>query len=223
MNKKYLILLVLSALTVFTVMASYYFFRASKPLENLPAAQPPKVALKSSEYLGYAGNSSCDGLASEQERQKCTGSLLKNINNQKPDGCDDLPNIDDRKFCLKNQFIKAAVLQGEAGKCKDLTNSDDAASCADQVALSLAIRNRDAKACAMIVDKDEQKSCVAEVESIISKITVDLDTDHDGLSDELEKKYGTNPKAVDTDGDGHTDGEEVRGGFNPKGAGKLKK
>jgi len=71
-----------------------------------------------------------------------------------------------------------------------------------------------------------------------------IDTDHDGLSDEAEKKYETNPKKIDsdddglsdreevkvyltdpnnsdTDGDGYTDGGEVKSGYNPSGPGKL--
>ncbi len=70
------------------------------------------------------------------------------------------------------------------------------------------------------------------------------DSDQDGLTDEEEKKYGTDPtnpdtdgdgltdydevvvfgtdpKNPDTDGDGYTDGDEVRNGYNPKGPGKL--
>jgi len=71
-----------------------------------------------------------------------------------------------------------------------------------------------------------------------------LDTDRDGLSDDEEKMYGTNPNNADTDGDGltdrdevkvfHTDpnnvdtdgdsyqdGAEVNSGYDPKGPGKL--
>lgn len=42
-----------------------------------------------------------------------------------------------------------------------------------------------------------------------------LDTDGDGLSDEEEKAYRTDPKNPDTDGDFYTDGEEVMWGWNP--------
>jgi len=71
-----------------------------------------------------------------------------------------------------------------------------------------------------------------------------LDTDLDGLSNEEEKKNGTdpnnpdtdgdglldgdevnfyhsNPTKSDTDGDGYKDGEEVRNGYSPIGPGKL--
>jgi hypothetical protein len=42
-----------------------------------------------------------------------------------------------------------------------------------------------------------------------------LDSDQDGLSDEEEKLYGTNPSNADSDGDGYKDGKEVQAGYNP--------
>lgn len=48
-----------------------------------------------------------------------------------------------------------------------------------------------------------------------------VDTDKDGLTDEDEEIYGTDPENPDTDGDGYSDGDEVKGGYNPNGAGKL--
>ena len=47
------------------------------------------------------------------------------------------------------------------------------------------------------------------------------DSDQDGLSDDLEKVYATDPLKSDSDGDGYLDGPEVFGGYNPLGAGKL--
>lgn len=49
-----------------------------------------------------------------------------------------------------------------------------------------------------------------------------VDTDGDGLSDYEEIViYKTNPLNPDTDGDGFTDGEEVNNGYNPNGPGLL--
>lgn len=42
-----------------------------------------------------------------------------------------------------------------------------------------------------------------------------LDSDQDGLSDEEEKIYGTNPNDRDTDKDGYSDGAEVKSGYDP--------
>jgi hypothetical protein len=41
------------------------------------------------------------------------------------------------------------------------------------------------------------------------------DSDQDGLSNQEELAYGTDPQNVDTDGDGYSDGAEVQSGYNP--------
>lgn len=71
-----------------------------------------------------------------------------------------------------------------------------------------------------------------------------IDADGDGLTDQQEIQYGTDPQKADTDGDaltdyeeifiwhtnplnpdtdgdGYSDGQEVKNGFNPNGSGKL--
>lgn len=42
-----------------------------------------------------------------------------------------------------------------------------------------------------------------------------LDSDKDGLPDELELKYRSDPQKYDTDGDGYNDGEEISHGYSP--------
>lgn len=49
----------------------------------------------------------------------------------------------------------------------------------------------------------------------------DTDADGDGLTDALERHYGTDPLNPDTDGDGYNDGVEVQAGYNPLGEGRL--
>ncbi len=41
------------------------------------------------------------------------------------------------------------------------------------------------------------------------------DKDQDGLSDQEERAYGTDPNNPDTDGDGYSDGTEVKSGYDP--------
>ncbi|MCK4554028.1 hypothetical protein KAU19_03625 [Candidatus Parcubacteria bacterium] len=48
-----------------------------------------------------------------------------------------------------------------------------------------------------------------------------VDTDNDGLFDDEEAKYGTDPNNPDSDGDGYLDGDEVKNGYNPMGEGRL--
>ena len=47
------------------------------------------------------------------------------------------------------------------------------------------------------------------------------DTDFDGMTDEEEREFGTDPENPDTDGDGYLDGVEVLRGYNPNGPGNL--
>jgi hypothetical protein len=47
------------------------------------------------------------------------------------------------------------------------------------------------------------------------KHNIFLDSDQDGLTDEEERIYGTDPNNPDTDGDGYSDFVEVQAGFDP--------
>ncbi|MCK4554251.1 hypothetical protein KAU19_04785 [Candidatus Parcubacteria bacterium] len=66
----------------------------------------------------------------------------------------------------------------------------------------------------MILDEDENLIQTAPVALMI-------DSDGDGLSDDMEKRLGTDPKNSDSDGDGYNDGAEVENKYNPSGTGKL--
>lgn len=48
-----------------------------------------------------------------------------------------------------------------------------------------------------------------------------VDSDNDGLTDQDEVRYQTNPSVADTDGDGYLDGAEIEKGYNPRGSGKC--
>ncbi|MDD5071176.1 MAG: hypothetical protein PHQ42_00345 [Patescibacteria group bacterium] len=54
-------------------------------------------------------------------------------------------------------------------------------------------------------------------------IALMIDSDQDGLPDDMERRFGTDPFKADTDGDGYDDGAEVKNNYNPLGEGKLGK
>jgi hypothetical protein len=47
------------------------------------------------------------------------------------------------------------------------------------------------------------------------------DEDEDGLTNDKEMTYHTDPQDADSDDDGYSDGQEVEGGYDPNGPGKL--
>lgn len=62
----------------------------------------------------------------------------------------------------------------------------------------------------------------AGTDTAVSADSSTTDTDADGLTDEQEKIYGSDPTKSDTDGDGHNDGDEVKGGYDPIVAGSAR-
>jgi hypothetical protein len=60
-----------------------------------------------------------------------------------------------------------------------------------------------------ISNRDLQKIPVGELNF------TGFDSDGDGLSDQIEMSFGTNPHNVDTDGDGYRDNVEIINGYSP--------
>ncbi|MDD5749776.1 MAG: Ig-like domain-containing protein [Patescibacteria group bacterium] len=60
-----------------------------------------------------------------------------------------------------------------------------------------------------------------DILTVVSGGLMMLDSDGDGLPDDLELYYGTDPFNPDTDGDGYLDGLEVMNNYNPLGEGLL--
>lgn len=61
----------------------------------------------------------------------------------------------------------------------------------------------------------QKNSAPANLSSSLLDSFASKDTDHDGLSDNMESIYGTNYNDPDSDGDGFLDGEEVLSGYDP--------
>jgi len=59
--------------------------------------------------------------------------------------------------------------------------------------------------------------------TIRNKAVIFLDNDEDGLADDAESYYGTDPNNPDSDGDTFLDGDEVKNGYNPMGEGVFDK
>lgn len=55
-----------------------------------------------------------------------------------------------------------------------------------------------------------------------AQISPSNDTDGDGLSNDQEAVYGTDPAKADTDGDGYTDKQEITNGYDPAAPGDAR-
>ena len=55
----------------------------------------------------------------------------------------------------------------------------------------------------------------ANTETVAGVLPKEIDSDMDGISNEEEKRIGTDPNSADSDKDGFLDGDEVKNGFNP--------
>jgi len=71
---------------------------------------------------------------------------------------------------------------------------------------------------------DSQEEIVLENQDILTVLNgavLVIDTDADGLPDDLENYYGTDINNPDTDSDGYNDGTEIKNNYNPAGDGPL--
>jgi hypothetical protein len=72
-----------------------------------------------------------------------------------------------------------------------------------------------------ILPEETWRTQHAAVAGVRDTFTGIQDDDGDGLSDDRESFYGSDPESPDTDGDGYPDGTEVQAGYNPTGPGRL--
>ncbi|MCB9802995.1 LPXTG cell wall anchor domain-containing protein [Candidatus Nomurabacteria bacterium] len=71
---------------------------------------------------------------------------------------------------------------------------------------------------------NSQKATVLSKESVLEDVpaaVLMLDSDQDGLPDDLEKYFATDPLNQDSDADGYSDLVEIKNSYNPNGSGQL--
>lgn len=132
------------------------------------------------------------------------------------DMCDSIQDDSRRKNCIET--LSEPITSANCSSDKD-------SFCEDLAYLEQAIVEVNMTLCDEIQDQQTRDSCIELVGSAANEQTEpqisSQDQDGDGLTDEEEEEYGTDPLNPDTDGDGYPDGEEVRAGYNPNGSGTL--
>ncbi len=75
----------------------------------------------------------------------------------------------------------------------------------------------------VLLARSNQRTILETTEqlTVLQNVVMIVDDDADGLSNDMERYYGTDINNPDSDGDTKSDGLEVAGGFNPLGEGLL--
>lgn len=120
----------------------------------------------------------------------------------------------------KNQFLK--MIDDLAGEQLTLTTLRDHLLVARLSAIDLPLIASDKK---IKVLKIKNQNNLDSTENLYFSAPALImgDADGDGLPDDLELYYGTDPYNIDSDGDGHLDAEEIFQGYDPLSTAKLQK
>lgn len=155
----------------------------------------------------------CERISFQAAKDSCAGSILfaQAKKSKEISVCAGIVSERFKNACYVSVFNAVGTLDF----CKDA--GDRSAECVATVAFRDAIAAADPALCAPIADAGVRGSCEEDVKAMKGN----QDSDKDGLSDDDEARYGTDPLKPDTDGDGFKDGDEVSAGYNPKGAGRL--
>lgn len=147
----------------------------------------------------------CQYLSSTSKEEKCF-SYIQRLAYEKEnlfDKCGNLKDLTEQDLCYMN------ILEANGNAFCDEVQQKQL--CKDYFAWQAAQKMED---CDIINRKDWQRECLSTFGDTAAHYA-GLDLDNDGLSNEKEAQYGTDPKKADTDGDGYSDGEEVEAGFDP--------
>ncbi|MBT4447374.1 MAG: hypothetical protein HOD06_01385 [Candidatus Komeilibacteria bacterium] len=165
------------------------------------------------------------------DREECKNYLLEKYGGQVD--C----QLDDMNLCnsiLRNEYLNRLVsgqrlsnninqavdsLLGKNISTQELSDSLESRGIDSLEVLPLPPSN----STKVLVAKAQKEIVLEEKDklTILNQAVIILDADGDGLSDDLEKYYGTEVNNSDTDGDGYSDGEEISNGYDPLGPGKL--
>ncbi|MDD5032068.1 MAG: Ig-like domain-containing protein [Patescibacteria group bacterium] len=175
-------------------------FKKYGPKECLAAGIEDEVKCEDFMFSKYAPKVTCQGIDDWQ----CKNSIKERH----------LGNIVAKQVQYKELEEKVSYLAGNSITQEKLNASLDVAR--EMIPL------KEGKAGFRILNT-EGKMTLDDGDNLVqtAPIALMVDSDQDGLPDDMEKRLGTDLSKTDTDGDGYTDGAEVKNNYNPSGEGSL--
>lgn len=151
----------------------------------------------------YAKNIKCQDLNDAD----CKASLKKTYSNN-------LIVLEDKYKRIKENI---GGYMGKDANVTDLENIINRGTSTPDVSIPIQMKSSIVK-----VLKANESIVLDKAQGIIqgAPFAVAIDTDSDGIPDDIEKRIGTDPGKMDTDGDGYSDSEEILNGYDPVGPGK---
>lgn len=143
----------------------------------------------------------CNKISDEKLKTDCLNSIdfLSISWGDNPNLCETISGAVHLENCYQEYFSKL----NDRSQCDSVKIEMRKKQCADIVNKRLGTVFAQPAACDLIIDPKMKESCKNNV-AIAPK-----DSDNDGLPDDVEISYGTNPFKADTDGDGVSDYEEI--------------
>ncbi len=167
------------------------------------------------------------------DQEKCKDYLLESYGSQV--NC----QLSDQNICtdvLRNRYLNRLVLSQQRSNVINQIVSPllDNSTKLEELRQNLAVQGIDEADTLPIVADDNSNirliPAVAETVledenrlTTLNQAAMIIDSDGDGLMDDLERYYGTDPYDEDSDGDGYNDGTEIKNGYDPLGPSQLAK
>ena len=195
--------------------------------DSLTKAEPKEILPDECVKSGWTNKNDCELYLHQMRivkeclekgiktKTECKQYLLSNYGN--PLKCEELKNIE----CdyVINNIILADFKEMSVEVKKELVESVNNSAVVNYQSQTVTVQSKEIKVENIPLANETAVSLIkAENNSsqeVLSPVIIIIDSDGDGLPDDLEKRIGTDPYNKDTDGDGVDDGEELRRGTNP--------